>query len=88
MRILNPQKSGVPRVPCVPKLLEAFEFEAFKHGTRQMFNWNTWPMAHKMCSRIADTLLENIIYSLVVTKLRRGHMLAFSRSRKRGGGDE
>ncbi len=43
-------------------------------------------MAHKRCSRIADTFLENIISSLAVTKVCREQMLAVFRSRKRGGG--
>lgn len=86
MQILSPQKIGVPRVPCVPRQLKAFHFAAFKHGTQLVFKWNTWSMAHKRCSRIADSFLENIISSLAVTKVCREQMLAVFRSRKRGGG--
>jgi len=86
MRILNPQKRGVPRVPCVPKLLKAFNFGVFKQGTQLALNWNTFSMAHKRCSSTPDTFLGNIISPLSVTKLRQAQMLAFSRSRKRGGG--
>jgi hypothetical protein len=49
----NPQKSGVPRVPCVPKLLKAFKFMVFNGGTQNALNWNTWAMAHKRCSEIS-----------------------------------
>jgi len=54
MRILNPQKRGVPRVPCVPKPAKAFNFAAFKGGTQIALNWNTWSMEHKRCSRIGN----------------------------------
>jgi len=55
MPILIPQKTGVPRVPCVPKLLKAFNCVAFNGGTQIALNWNTWSMAHKRCSRIGNT---------------------------------
>lgn len=50
MQILNHQKSGVPRVPCVPKLVKAFNFVAFQGGTQIALNRNTWSMEHKRCS--------------------------------------
>ena len=55
MQILNPQKNGVPRVPCVPKLVKSFNCVAFNAGTQIALNWNTWSMAHKKCSRIGNT---------------------------------
>jgi hypothetical protein len=59
MRILNPQKCGVPRVPCVPKLTKAFNFGAFNDGTQIVLNWNTWSMEHKKCSRLPETIRQN-----------------------------
>ncbi|EIM13569.1 hypothetical protein PchlO6_5018 [Pseudomonas chlororaphis O6] len=55
MQILNPQKSGVPRVPCVPTPLKPYNFGALSDGTQMACRWNTWAMEHKRCSRIGDT---------------------------------
>jgi hypothetical protein len=55
MPILMPKKTGVPRVPCVPNLVKAFNCVAFNGGTQIALNWNTWSMAHKRCSRIGNT---------------------------------
>lgn len=52
MQILTPRKSGVPRVPCVPKLLKAFNFEAFHDGTQIANGWNTLAGTRKRCSKI------------------------------------
>jgi len=62
MQILNPQKSGVPRVPCVPELLKAFNFGPLKGGTQMAHKWNTWAMAHKRCSRFSNTSNLNSLF--------------------------
>lgn len=59
MQIPNPQKRGVPRVPCVPKLLRAFDCLAFNGGTPIAPQWNTWSIAPKRCSRINNTGKQN-----------------------------
>jgi hypothetical protein len=59
MQTPNPQKNGVPRVPCVPKLLKALSFGAFNDGTQIALNWNTWSMAHKRCSGIGNNGEQN-----------------------------
>lgn len=60
MQILNPKKQGVPRVPCVPKLLRAFEFKAFNGGTQIVLNWKTWTMGHQRCSRICNASKQHL----------------------------
>lgn len=60
MRILNPQTRGVPRVPCVPKLVKAFNFGAFNDGTQIALNRNTWSMAHKRCSKDGSTSKQHL----------------------------
>ncbi len=54
VQIPNPQKSGVPRVPCVPKPLKIFNFGAYNAGTQIANGWNTWATPHKRCSRADD----------------------------------
>lgn len=61
MRILNPQTRGVPRVPCVPKLMKAFNFGAFNDGTQIALNWNTWSKAHKRCSKDGSTSKQRLL---------------------------
>ena len=59
----NPQKSGAPRVPCIPKLLKARNFLTFNGGIQRDPNWSTWTMAHKRCSRISyASRLNNLLF--------------------------